>query len=167
MPDPHDTLSIFAEVSIALVGFSGIAIAIGHRPLGSLTPLESRRLFNLFTFPGLVLFLSLAAIALLHFGYLDEPVLWRSGSAILMVIGVPWLVLDWRKILRLDASERAQVNGYVVYPFTALALITLALQLGNVMWWAEAWIFFMAMVMQLLFAFQQFVSLVITGLRRA
>ncbi|MFT5501371.1 MAG: hypothetical protein ACI88G_001508 [Woeseiaceae bacterium] len=26
MPDPHETLSVFAEVSVALAGFSGIAI---------------------------------------------------------------------------------------------------------------------------------------------
>jgi hypothetical protein len=58
MPEPHDTLSIFAEVAIALAGFSGIVIAFGRRSIGSLSTLEFRRLSNLFTLSGMALLFS-------------------------------------------------------------------------------------------------------------
>jgi len=37
--DPHATLAIFAEVSVALAGFSGIVIAFGGREIGYLLAL--------------------------------------------------------------------------------------------------------------------------------
>ncbi len=95
MPDPHDTLSIFADVSVALAGFSGIAIAFGRRSAATLNRLDSRRLFNLFTFSGIVLVLSLLGMSLLHIESLGESLMWRGGSAALVLFGIPWLILDW------------------------------------------------------------------------
>lgn len=167
MPDPHDTLSIFAEVSIALAGFSGIAIALGRRALGSITALESRRLFNLFAFSGLVLFSSLLSIALLHFQSVSPSILWASGSVIMLLLGCPWIILDWRKISKLTPLERAKVNPFVIYPFTILAVLFLLLQLFNALWIKEAWPFFLVLVLALTFAFQQFVLLVYMAINEA
>ena len=165
MPDPHDTLSIFAEVSVALAGFSGVVIAFGRRSVGVLTQLETRRLFNLFTFSGLVLILSLLGISLLHVESIDASSLWRGGSAVLVLIGIPWLIFDWHKIRRLEPEERSKVYGYVIYPFTVIAVFVLLLQLANTLFLGSAWPFFVALVLQVIFAFQQFILLIQAGLR--
>jgi len=167
MPDPHNTLTIFADVSVALAGFSGIAIAFGRRSVGALNSLESRRLFNLFTFSGLVLIISLLGISLLHVDLVNENSLWRSGSAVLVLFGVPWLIRDWRKVRSLKPEERSQVPGQVIYPFIVMAILMLIFQLANVFVLAEAWPFFVALVLIVAFAFQQFILLIWMGLRDA
>lgn len=167
LPDPYDTLAVFAQVSIALAGFSGIAIAIGHRTQGTLSPLESRRLFNLFGFTALTLFTSLLGMMLLHVERIDGEILWRSGSALMVLTGVPWLLFDWRKIRALSPDERAQVHPFVIYPFTVIAVLALALQAVNVVLLGIDWIFFLALIVELAFAFQQFILLVKSGMRSA
>ena len=165
MPDPHETLSIFAEVSVALAGFSGIAIAFGRRSEGTLNRLESRRLFNLFTFSGFVLIVALLGMSLLHIDSVDEEFLWRIGSTLLVFLGTPWLIQDWRKVNRLSSEERIHVPGIVIYPFTVAAIIALMLQIANATVIGTAWPFFIALVPLITFAFQQFVLLVWTRLR--
>jgi hypothetical protein len=167
LPDPYDTLTVFAEVAIALAGFSGIAIAIGRRTHGELSPLESRRLFNLFGFTALTLFTSLLGMTLLHVARIDDEILWRSGSLLMVLTGVPWLLVDWRKIRALSPDERAQVHPFVIYPFTALAVLTLVLQSVNAAFLGIDWLFFLALIVQLAFAFQQFILLVRSGIRSA
>jgi hypothetical protein len=163
MPDPHDTLSIFAEVSVALVGFSGIVIAFGRRSLGTLTQLEHRRLSNLFVFGGGVLLFSLIGISLLHTA-IDRSLLWTIESALLFVLGALWAVFDWHRVTRLDAAERAQIKGYIIYTFNVGGVIILLLQLGNAVMIHDSWPFFLALVFSIAFALQQFILLVRTGI---
>lgn len=165
MSDPINTFSILANVALAIAGFSGIVIALGGRSRGTLKPLESRRLFNLFTFSALVLVLSLACIALLHIQNMNKSVLWRTGSAIIVTTGIPWMVYDWRVIGNLDPHARSQISGYVIYPFTVLAIAGIVLQVLNVFYICQLWPLLVALVLQLTFALQQFVLLVYTGLR--
>ena len=163
MPDPHDTLSIFAEVSVALVGFSGIVIAFGGRSLGTLTQLEHRRLSNLFVFGGGVLLFSLAGISLLHTA-IDRSLIWTIESALMFALGVPWVVLDWHRVRRLDAAERDQIKGYVIYPFNVAGVGILLLQLGNALVIHNSWPLFLALVFSIAFALQQFILLVRMGI---
>ena len=167
MPDPHETLSVFAEVSVALAGFSGVAIAFGRPAIGALSQLESRRLFNLFTFSGFVLIVSLLGISLLHIESVNESLLWRSGSSILVILGAPWLIRDWRKINRLSPEERLHVPNSVIYPFTVMAVVVIVLQIVNALKYGAAWPFFAALVLLVAFTFQQFILLVWTRLRDA
>ncbi len=162
MQDPLAALSIYAEVSVALVGFSGIVIAFGRRSHGELSRLETRRLSNLFACSGLVLVMSLVGIALVH-QTIDPKLLWRGGSAGVFLIGTVWLIYDWRTIRRLDPGERAGVNRYILYPFTFLALLALVLQLANVFVIAETWPVFLAFAFLVTFALQQFVLLIRMG----
>ena len=83
----------------------------------------------------------------------------------MFMIGVPWLVLDWRKVARLVPAEREQIKGVVIYPFTVAAVITLLLQVVNAVKLAQAWPFFLVLVLAI--AFQQFILLVQMGLRDA
>ena len=165
MADPQATLSIFAEVSVALAGFSGIVIAFGRRPTSSLSPLEIRRLSNLFILSGLALLLSLLGISLLHLELKDAGLLWRSASAIVVLLATPWLIWDVVRVFRLERSEMAEVNTYIVVIFDSLAVAMLLLQLANWIVMAESWPFFLALVLMVAGAFQQFILLVQMGFR--
>ena len=167
MADPHDTLAIFAEVSVALAGFSGIAIAFGRRSLGGLTSNEMRRLSNLFAMSGFVLFSALLGMSALHFESASENVLARYGSLLVLIFGVPWLIYDWRKAIRLLAADENAVNTTLFYPFNIVAILILLLQLINTVALAESWPFFLALLMCTSFAFQQFILLVATGFRES
>lgn len=167
MPEPHETLSIFAEVSVALAGFSGIAIAFGHRSLGSLSRLEVRRLSNLFTLSGLVLLSSLLMISLFHLDLSSSSILWRGGSALLLLVATPWLAWDVIRVTRLERSERAEVKRSILYTFDSLAVGVLVLQLLNVIYIVASWPFFLALTLAVAGAFQQFILLVRMGIREA
>ena len=167
MPEPHETLSIFAEVSVALAGFSGIAIAFGSRSLGSLSRLEVRRLSNLFTLAGMALLTSLLMISLLYLDLASHDILWRGGSALLLVVAGPWLAWDVVRVTRLEQSERAEVKRSILYIFDSLAVGVLVLQLVNVIYIVAPWPFFLALTLAVAGAFQQFILLVRMGIREA
>ncbi len=159
MPDPQSTLAIFAEVSVALVGFSGIVIAFGRRSIRELTQLELRRLSNLFIFGGGVLLFSLLGISLLHTP-INPRVLWSSESALVFALGTPWVIFDWRRVARLDAVERAQVKSYILFPFNVAGILILLLQLANAVVIHASWPLFLGLVFAIAFALQQFILLV-------
>ena len=162
MPDIQETLSTFAEISIALAGFSGIVITFGRRSTDALSPLEVRRLSNLFILSGMVLVLSLVGISLLHSGLNPEIItLWGSGCLLLLV--TPWLIWDVITVYRLERSERALINSYILHFFNSIAAGMLLLQLANVLLIRSPWPFFLALVLIVVGAFQQFILLVRMG----
>lgn len=165
MPDPHDTLAILAEVSVALAGFSGIVVAFGRRTQKPLSKLEIRRLFNLFTLSGTALILSLLSTAILHVESMSQSLLWSLGSGATVLLMGPWLVRDVIKVYRFDAQERQAINFAVIIIFSLLAAVTLVLQFANCLWMGQAWPFFIGLVVIVGGAFQQFVLLVHTELR--
>ncbi len=160
MSDPHATFSIFAEVSVALAGFSGIVITFGRRTVSDLSQLELRRLTNLFILSGLALFVSLLGVSLLHLESLAEESLWRVGSAVLFLLAAPWLVWDVLRVRRLEKQERVQVNPVILITFNLAAVAMVILQLVNWLHLAEAWPLFLALVLTVIGAFQQFILLV-------
>lgn len=163
--DTQGTLSIFAEVFVALAGFSGIAIAVGRRQLGSLSRLDRRRLTNLFVLAGLGLVQTLFILALLHAEGLEASSLWRAASAASVAVVGPWLVWDVVQVTRLDPAERRDVNLLVLVLFDLMAVGMLVLLVVNTLLWAQAWPFFVAMAGAVLGALQQFVLLVRWGIR--
>jgi hypothetical protein len=75
--------------------------------------------------------------------------------------------LDILKVRRLEASEKSQVNRYLLFAFNSVAVATLLLQLANCVVIKESWPFFLALVVIVAGAFQQFILLVQMGLRDA
>jgi hypothetical protein len=165
MADAHETLLMFAEVAVAIAGFSGIIIAFGRRSLGSLTRLELRRLSNLFALSGFLLLSSLLGVTLLHMEATDVRYVWRSLSGVAVIFGTLWLVVDCRKVTKLDEAERSQVKAWIFYPFTLIAVFGVALQAANVLVIAKSWPFFLGLFFVVAFAFQQFILLVRMGFR--
>lgn len=166
MPDPHDTLAVFAEVSVALAGFSGIVIAIIRRGPGALRPLQQRRLVNLFLASGSVLFFAIVGVSLLNVDALDHGYLWRAGSAATFVAGTCWLAVDLRRVRALEPGDRETINGFVFYSFTVAATLSIILQVINAVALGAAWPFFLGLAFIIAFAFQQFILLVVPALQR-
>jgi hypothetical protein len=164
MPDIQDTLSTFAEISVALAGFSGIVIAFGRRSIGSLSKLEVRRLSNLFILSGLVLVFSLLGISLLHLNLEDSNILGLWGSAAVLLLTTPWLIWDVINVYKLEKAEKAHVNPTILFVFYSLTVAMLLLQLVNLTLFKALWPFFLAMVLIVVGAFQQFILLVRMGL---
>ena len=86
--------------------------------------------------------------------------LWRGGSATLLIFATPWLVWDIVRVHRLEKSLRAEMNTYILYAFNSLAAATLLLQLVNLILIGAAWPLLLALVVTIAGAFQQFVLLV-------
>ncbi len=158
-PDPHESFSIFAEVSIALAGFSGIIIAFGYRSFDTLSALELRRLANLFMLSGFVLVASLLAISVLHTTGIRNELFWGVASGTVFVMGTIWLVWDVYRVRSL-AREGADINLLLVTIFDSLAAIALGLQLYNALFMCESWPVFVALTLITVGAFQQFILLV-------
>ena len=163
MSDPIEILATFAQVAVALAGFSGIIIAFERRSLGSLTQLELRRLSNLFALSGFVLLASLFGISLLSTAYFEQWLLWSGASGLVLLVGTPWVVMDWLQIRRLESTEKEQVKAWVIYPFSVLAVLGLLLQAVNC-FYGQLWPFLLALVIMVTFAFQQFILLVRMGI---
>jgi FtsH-binding integral membrane protein len=114
---------------------------------------------------GAALILSLLGISLLHIELLSPRVLCTWGSATIFLLATPWLLGDVIKIRRLEVSERAQVSMPLVIFFDSLALVMMVLQLVNWLFLKEQWPFYLALVLIIAGAFQQFILLVQTGIR--
>ena len=73
------TLELLAELSIGLLGFSGIVVAVGRRDSRALNPAERARFFTMVLVGALVEILALLPFALHHSG-LESNALWGWAS---------------------------------------------------------------------------------------
>ena len=84
------------------------------------------------------------------------------GSALLFLLATPWLIWDIVRVYRLEKADRAQANLFIFSVFYSSVLVMLGLQLANSLVIADAWPLFLALVLTVAGAFQQFVLLVRT-----
>ena len=92
-----DTLELLAEVSIALAGFSGVALMLGRRSSGQLSSLDKRRLSFLLEFTLGVFFLSVLPLLGRAAAVPDHANLRVCATAVLafnVVMGVLMYVRD-------------------------------------------------------------------------
>jgi hypothetical protein len=61
--------------------------------------------------------------------------------------------------------EKDLISRYVLYPFNAVAVLALLLQIMNIAFMHKAWPFFLGLVYAIAFALQQFILLVRMGIR--
>jgi hypothetical protein len=81
------------------------------------------------------------------------------------MVGTPWLISDLIKVLRMDKTEKSQINVLLFVFFDTLAVAVITLQLFNWLLIKEPWPFFIALTLITAGAFQQFVLLVRMGLQ--
>ncbi len=164
MIDPQETLAIFAEVSVALVGFSGIVMAFSGRSVQSFNRLELRRLNNLFILGGMGIIFSLSVMACLHLDLGDAASLWQGASLVLCLFTIPWLAWDLLQVTRLEEQQRSEVNNLLLGVFDVTALLVILLNVANIFVLKQDWPFFVALVLIVTGALQQFILLVRVGI---
>ena len=145
MPEPAETLMLLVEAAVALAGFSGVVVVFGRRSAGEWSELERTRLINLLVSAFSVLFLSLAALLLLH-ARVAPAITWRIGSgAILLLIVYQSIVLVRR--LRSSLPDDPEVSGIRLRVFFSSGhVIVVLLNLANLVVLEEFWPFLAALV---------------------
>ena len=129
--DHVDILLTFAEVSIALAGFSGVVAVFGRRDPDSWSLADRLRFFSLVHTS-----LSSLLLCILPFGLLAlnvaEASVWSSLSALFVLYNILVLVLFTRRLLAASASERAEVTWVVIPVVLAILAPVLVLNVYNV-----------------------------------
>jgi hypothetical protein len=164
--EPVDILSLFAELTVGLAGFSGIVVALGRRQSAQLSPLDQQRLANLLKHAFSALFWSLFTITLLQTAFPAEA-LWRSASAGWALTGAIWLARDWSRLRALPRPERARVSRLQLVALDGAAVLTILLQVSNSVYLHAFWPLVVALSFNLLLAFRNFVTLLYSEFRTA
>ena len=124
-----DGLQIIAEVSVGLAGFTGVVLALARGP-GEWHPFDSLRIFGLLSVSLATVVLALLPSGLAYAG-LDGPVLWRSSSAIAVVLLAP-VVTSWAlRTRRLAPEHRTAFRPWVNVFLHAIHAVALTLQALN------------------------------------
>jgi hypothetical protein len=89
--DPVEFLTAIIEASVALIGFSGLVVALGRRSSGEWSVLDKYRLTILLTVGFILLACTLIALILLS-AALSHAVVWALSSAVWVVLVIPFAV---------------------------------------------------------------------------
>jgi uncharacterized membrane protein YgdD (TMEM256/DUF423 family) len=122
-----EILTTIAQLSVAVTGLSGIAIAFNRQP-GRLSDFEAFRVLILFANSLAAMFLSLIPFAFYYMNWSDVAI-WRTGSILMLVFEVAFLaVLSWStpKFVR---QHRELFNIGLLCFFGALHVLNTLLQL--------------------------------------
>jgi hypothetical protein len=164
--EPVDILSLFAELTIGVAGFSGIVVVLGRRQSGQLSPLDQNRLGNLLKHALAALFWSLFTITLLQTA-LSAEVLWRGVSAGWALAGAIWLARDWSRLRALSETEWVRISRLQLVALDGAAVLVVLLQVSNSAYFHAFWPFVVALSFNVLLAFRNFAALLYSEFRAA
>ncbi len=157
MVDHEQLLISVAEIAVAIAGFSGIASALRHDTADSWSRADRERFENLVIHSGIALFASLVSLLFAARTGFDEG-FWATFSLTWAGFGAGGLVVSVRRSWG-RARAWGVVNTLVVGAFAGM----IAFQLINGLWWDEFWPYFSGLLLNLAFAFMQFVALAWPG----
>ena len=161
--DQVELLTAIIEASVALIGFSGLVIALGRRASGEWSPAEKLRLRLLLGIGVILLACTLLALTLLS-AELSHAVVWALSSVALVVLVLPFAV--WAFIGSFRVAEDDTVTGTYRVVAAAVVAATAAVQVANAAYLVEFWPFFLALAVLLILGVTQFVRLLWFGLFR-
>ena len=157
-----DLLPLFAEVAIAITGFSGI-VSIFGRDKNSWSAADITRLISLLTASLSAFIFSLIALALISSG-ISEHLTWRIASGLIAIERIVW-------IFRITKTQRVfAISKQVVvffYIFTGGNIAMMLLSAANAIFLQIMWPFAAAIVWYLIESSWVFVRLVLFPLRGA
>ena len=159
--DQVELLTAIIEASIALIGFSGLVIALGHRASGEWLPLEKLRLTTLLSGGVVLLGCAVLALTLLSAG-LPQSTAWTVSSVTWAVLVVPSTAWGISRGYRMPEDRTAGLTYRVVVSAVVVALATI--QVANVISLQEFWPFFLALGATLILGVTQFIRLLWFGL---
>jgi hypothetical protein len=151
-----DLLAIFAELAVSFVGFASIVAAIQSLSGRSWSALDKLLFRSLIEISLVVLFLSLIPLAMSSAG-IEAGVIWVSCSALALAVGLAATVV--RSVMnRRYLGRQPRVGLYIAVP---LAVVSLALNITNILVWRTATSYVFVMLLVVLMASAMFLNLVI------
>jgi hypothetical protein len=162
MPDPVATLMILVEASVAMAGFSGVVVVFGRRADREWSQIERIRLDNLLATSFSVLFLSLAALVLLH-ADTDPRTTWRIGSAVWSIIATYEIVLNARGTARVSRDDPERPPAASIVVSLGLTGAFALLSIANAVTMSEFWPFLAALVWLFALACYSFTRLLLVA----
>jgi hypothetical protein len=162
--DPVELLTAIIEASVALIGFSGLVIALGRRSSGEWSAVEKLRLGLLLGIGVILLGCTLLALTLLSAG-LSHAVVWALSSVVWIVLVMPVAVWVVSRVVRNPAEPTGGLSYFLVANLAVLAA-AVAVQVANATSLQEFWPFFLALAVLLLTGVTQFFRLLWFGLFR-
>jgi hypothetical protein len=161
--EPVELLTAIIEASVALLGFSGLVVALGRRASGEWSPAEKLRLVNLLATGVILLGCTLLALTLLSAGLL-HAVVWTLSSVAWVALVPPFVVWAFSRASRVAKDDT--VTGTYRVVVGAVVVATAAVQVANAAYLAEFWPFFLALAVLLILGVTQFFRLLWFGLFR-
>ncbi len=151
--NPTDFLSLIAELSMAVAGFSGVVVALGRRSDEARALLSQRLLTALLVLSFITLFSSGQALVLLY-ANVAEADTWA-------ICGVTWslvMLVDTATTVRTTFRDTPSGRPRAILLSAGLALV-MGLQAANVVWVRAFWPFSIALVWTLAVALHLFMLL--------
>jgi hypothetical protein len=130
--DPGDALSTAAQIAVALAGFAGVVVAFRRGSLHDWAVIDKFRLWLLLGNSIAPLFNCLFGLFLLTIE--PPPVsIWRWGSAVSLLVTIPFAVISRRRLVELGSSATAEMGSfrYVSYLFGLIGAAVVLLQIYN------------------------------------
>jgi len=166
--DHVELLTAIIEASIALIGFSGVVVALGPRSSGEWFTGDRLRLTNLL---GLGFILLACTVVGLIFVSAGLAQVWTLSSLAWLLLVLPfagWSIRRTYQLRREPRSPRSEpVRRWTPYYFRValgVVLATAGLQAANAALLAEFWAFFVGLAVLLLLGVTQFIRLLWFGL---
>ncbi len=145
MPDPIETLRLLVEAGIAVAGFSGVVVVFGRRAEGAWSLIERQRLEVLLSSSLSVVFLSFAALVLLHSG-VDPVTTWCISSGTWSIIAVFQIALQAHRSARADPDDPELPHRAWRMTLLGLTGAMALLSVANAVFIREFWPFMAALV---------------------
>jgi len=142
-----DILMVIAEVAVAIAGFSAVVANFSK----NWSARKGKQLHDLLYQSGIVLFASLVPLIMSQQD--ESEVLWAISSAMYIFFALVTIARDfWKE--RKSGIERRTRLLYASPFFLAIVALAINIYLG-----AQAWLYLLALLLNLAFAFFSFVAL--------
>jgi len=156
----NDVIPVFAEVAIAITGFSGVVSIFGGSA-GERSEIDLTRLFSLLTASLSAFIFCLIALALIA-SSVSEETTWQIVSAMVALERMAW-IFRFSKVRKLFVASRQFAAFY--YFFFVGSIVVVILSVMNSVLIEDAWPFLWSIVWYLVESSFVFVRLVLIPVR--
>jgi hypothetical protein len=157
--DYSETLIGIAEISVALAGFTGVAVAFGSRDRGTWHPGDRMRLNFLLESSLSAGGFALLSLVLLHVFSESETTAWAIGSFSWSSFMV-WSLYSSHLRIRKNRLEHDDVDQFANQVVLVVFVVLVIAQIGNMLYWREFAPLLGALCFNLAGAAMQFVRLI-------
>jgi len=159
MTSPLDTFELFAELSLALAGFTGVAASFGGRDR-DFRPMERCRVSGVFMFAAVALTEALLVISLSHSGMQESRIYATSSLASgLLSLGLALALVP--PVFRLYRTAEVTTSGRFIFVAIAYFITLISLFFWAALFERESWPLVVGISAQLLWGLWLFSRLLL------